>query len=210
MMWNSKPFGSHLTTVTLVLACGFSSGVRAHGPEGDHDHASEDAAADSAQAGAHAEPRMEARTELFELVATLDGGELSVMVDRYATNEPVLGGEVEVEAGGIKAKGTFHADHGDYAFTEPALLKALAQPGHHPVVFTVVSGDDSDLIEGALHVEPGQTETAHEASGHGVTGWKRYVLGALLALAVMAVAWKLLPRRARLSAPLVSVEKSEA
>ncbi len=195
MQRNRQLCRKHGAAIALAVAGWFGSPTWAHGPEGDHDHGA-DASAATDSSESHAAPRMEARTEAFELVATLEAGELSVMVDRYATNEPVLGGQVDVELNGIQAQGAFHADQGDYAFTDPALLKALAQPGHHALVFTVVSGDDSDLLEGALHVEPDAIQSLPTSRAWlGLARWQRIALVAVLTLIVAAVAWRIASRR---------------
>lgn len=149
------------------------AGPGAHGPNGEH----LDAPAQTATAGN--DPRMEARSELFELVAHLYDGELSILIDRFETNEPVLGATVEVEVGSIKAKARFHADHGDYAVDDPALLKALSRPGEHAVVYTVVAGDVSDLLEGSLVVNPhGDARNDHDHAGLPIAAW--IGLGALV------------------------------
>ena len=149
-----------VTAMTLLLATTVASAAPgAHGPNGEH----LDAPA-TAQAGA-ARPRVEARSDLFELVATLHGGELSVLIDRYETNEPVLGATLELESGGVKAKGVFHADQGDYAFDDPKLLALLRTPGEHAVVFTLVAGSDSDLLDGTLVGATAKDERARAAGG---------------------------------------------
>jgi hypothetical protein len=135
------------------------AGPGAHGPGGEH----LDAPPATASAGTAA-PRLEAQTELFELVARLDGGELSILVDRFATNEPVLNASVEVESGGLKAKATFHADHGDYAVDDAVLLKRLSTAGEHALVITVQAGAEADLLDGTLVVGAAPTANAH---GHG-------------------------------------------
>jgi hypothetical protein len=95
-------------------------------------------------------PRVEASSEAFELVAELRASELAIVVDRYESNEPVLGATLEVESGPLKAEAAFRAEQGDYAVTEAALLNALAAPGEHGLVFTLVAGKDSDLLDGTL------------------------------------------------------------
>ncbi len=95
-----------------------SASPGAHGPNGEH--------LDTNQTGSAAvstAPQLDAKSELFELVARLDGGELSILIDNFATNEPVLKADVEVESGSLKAKARFHADLGDYAVDDPAMLK---------------------------------------------------------------------------------------
>lgn len=139
------------------------AGPGAHGPNGEH----LDTPAAAAGAAAAAVPRLEAKSELFELVATLSGGELSMLIDRYETNEPVLQARVEVEADGHKATAKFHADLGDYAIDDEAFLKALSQPGEHALVFTVIAGEDSDLLDGTLSVrEGGVDDTAGPGHSH--------------------------------------------
>jgi hypothetical protein len=109
-------------------------------------------------------PRLEAHSEVFELVAELRAGELTVLVDRYETNEPVLGAKLEVESGGSKAMATFRPEQGDYAVTDRTLLNALAAPGEHGLVFTLVSNSESDLLDGTL-VTPQGGGTSNSGSG---------------------------------------------
>jgi hypothetical protein len=135
----------------LFLAATLAAGVAcaqaapgAHGPNGEHLDQK------SGSVTATALPKLEAKSEQFELVATLTGSTLSILVDRYETNEPVLNARLEVESGSLKAVATFHEDHGGYAVTDPALLKALSTPGEHALVFTLVAGKDTDLLDGTL------------------------------------------------------------
>lgn len=165
----------------------------AHGPNGEH--------LDSNQTGqlqAGAAPRLEAASELFELVARLEGGELSLLIDRFATNEPVLKADVEVESGSRKAKAKFHADLGDYAVDDPAMLQLLSTPGEHPVLITVLAGEDSDLLDGVLRVSTSQLEG--DAGGPGTAGgdehghrhaanWWRWALVGVVVIAA-ALAWR--------------------
>lgn len=137
------------------------AGPGAHGPNGEHLDAPAQTGASSASV-----PAFEAQSEAFELVGRLQGGEFSLLINRFATNEPVLNATVEVESGALKAAAKFHADLGDYAIDDAAMLKALAVPGEHAVVVTVLAGADSDLLDGTLNV-PGATL---EAPGHSDDG----------------------------------------
>jgi hypothetical protein len=131
-------------TLGLAIAYPVLAAPGAHGPNGEHlDEKS------PANVGAVA-PRVEARSELFELVAQLRGGEFTILVDRYATNEPVLGAKLEVESASVKAVATYRAEPGDYVVTDLAFVKSLAAPGEHPLVFTLVAGQDADLLDGTL------------------------------------------------------------
>lgn len=133
----------------------------AHGPNGEH------LDAPTAAVMASTLPRLEAKSESFELVAELRASELVIVVDRYESNEPVLGAKLEVESGGLKAAAAFRADQGDYAVTDAALLKALRTPGEHGLVFTLVAGADSDLLDGTLVAGPARAAAAQGDHGHG-------------------------------------------
>lgn len=190
--------------VTLAISSTLAQAAPgAHGPNGEHlDEKTSTPAAASSSA-----PRLEAHTEQFELVATLYDSELSILVDRFASNEPVLGAKLEVESGNVKASATFHADHGDYASDDPKLLQLLKTPGQHALVFTLTAGADSDLLDGTLvTTAAGATMThdhgAGDASAHGddhrhglLEGWRGWALGGLVA-AVLFGGWSWQRRRA--------------
>lgn len=141
--------------VLLLAACASSvAAPGAHGPNGEH---LDGPAIGQAGPG---RPRIEARSELFELVAELEKGVLTILVDRYETNEPVLGAKVSVESGALKATAAFRVEQGDYVVSDAALVKSLATAGQHAVVFTVEAGDDADLLDGTM-TTPGAAEAAH-------------------------------------------------
>jgi hypothetical protein len=171
------------------------AGPGAHGPGGEH----LDAPGGHSQAGESA-PRMEAKSESFELVARLMGDELSILVDRFETNEPVLGAQLDVESRGRKAHAKFHEDHGDYAVDDPAFVKALAAPGEHPLVFTLVAGNESDLLEGILAVS-----SAPVAAHDDHLTWKQWAAIGAAAIAALALAFALRRRRIRNAGALAGV-----
>lgn len=152
------------------------AGPGAHGPDGEHLDAP---AADNGAAS----PRIETFTEAFELVGQLSGGELSIMIDRYETNEPVLNGVLEVQYRNLKAKAAFHADMGDYAVDDPALLAAISKPGAHPLLFTLVAGEESDLLEGTLQVTQAHADHDHEHEHPARRPWLLAAAAAVLAAA---------------------------
>lgn len=148
--------------IALLLSAGATAlaGPGAHGPNGEHLDAPTTAVMASTL------PRLATQSESFELVAELRASELVILVDRYETNEPVLGARLEVESGGAKAVATFRAEQGDYAVTDPALLKALAAPGEHGLVFTLVAGAESDLLDGTLVAAAGRAASPPDDHGH--------------------------------------------
>jgi len=196
----------------LLLAVAGAPGIThaapgAHGPNGEH----LDAPAGTT-AGGSAAPRFEARSEAFELVGRLSGGELSLMINRYETGEPVLEAQVEVESGPLKAAAPFRGDLGDYVVADEAFRKAVSASGEHPIVVTVVAGDDADLLEGTLVVAAASAQAAAAADhghdhgpggehAHAHTWWEelRVPLAGLALAAVAFGAW--FARRRRRAAP---------
>ena len=145
--------------VALLAMAAATASPGAHGPNGEH----LDAPAGAGAGAALSLPRIETFTEDFELLGHLSGGELSIMIDRYETNEPVLNGVLEVQYQDLTAKATFHADHGDYSMDDPKMLAAISKPGVHALLFTLTAGADSDLLEGTLTVAPAN---AHHEDSH--------------------------------------------
>jgi hypothetical protein len=190
-----------LATAALAATLHFGAVAApgAHGPNGEH----LDGPTTTAAAGG-SRPRIEAKSEQFELVATLSGGEFSMLIDRFATNEPVLNAQVEVESGGLKAKAPFHADLGDYAVADEAMLKLLGKPGDHALVITVIHGQESDLLDATLKVTADQAQAATEAPhahdhggaadhGHGHMSGSRKLwlgLGLVAAVLIALAAWR--------------------
>lgn len=175
-------------TIALALMAGATASPGAHGPNGEH----LDGPAAAGPAGSV--PRVETFSEMFELVGQLSGGEFSVMIDRYETNEPVLNGTLEVEYKGMKSVAKYHADMGDYAIDDPKLVKALSAPGKHALLFTFAAGQDSDLLEGTLEVGADSAEP-HEHTSY--LRWAGVAIAVLAALAILTV----VRRRTRRAVP---------
>jgi hypothetical protein len=150
-----------LTALLVTLNTSALAAPGAHGPNGEH------LDGPSPVRAASALPRVEAKSETFELVAELRAGEMAIVVDRYESNEPVLGAKLEVETGALKAMATFRAKEGDYVVTDAPLLAALAAPGEHGLVFTLVAGKDSDLLDGTLVSTAGGIAAAVAKNDHG-------------------------------------------
>jgi hypothetical protein len=161
----------------------------AHGPNGEH----LDGQATAAGA-ASSLPRIETFTEAFELVGHLSGGELSILIDRYETNEPVLNGALEVQYKDLKARAAFHADLGDYAVDDPKFIAAISKPGTHALLFTLVAGEESDLLEGALTVAAQADEHGH---GDGASRWLQAAAAAAALALAGAIAVVVVRRRRR-------------
>lgn len=155
----------------------------AHGPNGEH----LDGPAAGAAAASDGRPRMEAFTELFEMVAHLERDALTAMISVYETNAPVDGADVELESDGLKAKATFDPATGVYTFKDPKLIASLSRAGKHSVAFTVTQGDDFDIVAGALDVKSQAASTA--------TGGLRWWHVALVVLVALSLVYLFLRTR---------------
>lgn len=144
---------SFLYAFFMIVA--IASGTAAASPGHDHSH---DEAPQAATGPAS--PRFEAQSDLFEVVGVLGDSELSVFVDRYDDNAPVLKAKVELESGVTKALGQFHEDHGDYSFAAASFKK----PGNHAITLTIADGDDVDILAGNLVVPETSVSHAHPPS----------------------------------------------
>jgi hypothetical protein len=149
-----------LAASLALVALPMQAAPGAHGPDGEH------LDQPGAVRGVSSLPRLEAKSEAFELVAELRANEFVILIDRYDTNEPVLGAKVEVESGAAKAAAAFRGEHGDYVVTDAALLKKLAAPGEHGLVFTLAAGKENDLLDGTL-IMRAVARAAGAAGAHG-------------------------------------------
>lgn len=141
--------------------------------EHGHDHG-------PASVEAAASPRFDAHSDLFELVGVVEKPEqLTIYLDRYATNEPVPGAKIEFEAGAEKGVATPQPD-GTYLVK----LASLGRPGQISFSFTVSAGSDTDLLAGDLQI--GEDHHDEEASAVPWRRWGAFAAG-VIALAVAAV-----------------------
>ena len=172
-----RSIGAILTAILMVLMPALTwAGPGAHGPNGEHlDSPKMD---NPTQAGL----RIEANSDIFELVGTLAGGELSIFIDRFVTNEPLLQAQVEVESGALKAQAKFRTEIGDYKIDDPAMLQKLSTPGEHPLVITVIAGKDSDLLDAVLLVPASLAVDDHHFH------WEWWALGAFATLVLLGIA----------------------
>ena len=149
---------------------------------GDDDHGAASAPAPTQTLS----PRVEASSELFELVGILQGGQLVIHLDRFATNEPVTGAKIAVEGGPLKA--TAAAEH-DGVYALPAA--GLAAVGTYPLVFTVQAGAESDLLTGDLVVgAPAAAAGAAAAAPQIDWRWMAAAVAAVFVLGAGALAWR--------------------
>lgn len=146
------------------------SGLQAH--EG-HDHGTP-----AASTMRPSLPRVEAVSDTFELLATAESGRLTLWLDRFETNEPVAGATIEVEAPQGKAVATPLAG-GSYRIELPW----AAQAGSYDLVFSIIVGEESDLLAGRLIVPAIAAAGGSRSPSPGLLWGAGAVLAAVLAAA---------------------------
>lgn len=154
-----------------------SSLALAHGGE-DHGDEGKSPAPTTAIA-----PRASAQSDDFELVAVLEAGErqgarLYITLDRFKTNEPVVGAKLEVDAGGQNLP-VQEASPGIYVVQLAA--PGMAAGAHLPLTISVDAGDTSDLLTTTLEVPVVAAEDP--AHAHSRSEWTVWMLGAAVAVA---------------------------
>ncbi|MDP2833334.1 MAG: hypothetical protein Q8Q28_08595 [Pseudomonadota bacterium] len=125
------------------MLLGLSSSPFAH--EG-HDHGD----APKPVPVAAAAPRFAAASEEFELVGVLHGSVLTLYLDHYASNAPVVKATLEVEVGQRKMQAK-EAEPGVYRL-ELGNTQVAAKPGRLGLVFTIQAGESVDLLTANLEL----------------------------------------------------------
>lgn len=115
--------------------------------------AADDHAQRAAAEAGKAWPSVTAASASFELVGRLEHEQLAILIDRAASNEPVLHATLRVALAGRTALLPFNAERGDYVLSDPEMLGALQQPGHKKLVFTLDTADLSAQLSGELAVD---------------------------------------------------------
>ena len=116
-----------LAALLLVANAPALAAPGAHGPNGEH------LDGPTTMRAASALPRVEAKSETFELVAELRASELAIVVDRYESNEPVLGAKLEVERASLAGptRRRWRNSVEEFCYGGPKCVAVLAgqQPG---------------------------------------------------------------------------------
>ncbi|TAK47296.1 MAG: HlyD family efflux transporter periplasmic adaptor subunit [Xanthobacteraceae bacterium] len=102
-----------------------------------------------------AQPRAEAASKAFELVTIAKAGELTIYLDRFATNETVPDAAIALETpqGSVDAK---RAGDGTYRLAAPW----AATPGRYDLIATVKKDGVSDILAFTIEIPPAQAPTA--------------------------------------------------
>lgn len=137
-------------------------------------------------------PVVVADSESFEIVGRIADGALVLHVDRAPDNSPVFGARLSVESGGRSVDARFEPEEGVYRVSDPEWLRLLAAPGTYPLAFTLLAGDDGDLLAGDLVVE---AATAADVS-RALPGWG-WALSGLALAGAGGLIWRRTRRNAR-------------
>src|SRR5262249_37898127 len=183
-------FGLAVILLLLLLARAFAPTFPAHAHEGHIDGP----AAPAAQTGL---PRLVTKSESYELVALLDGKQLTIYLDRFADNAPVTDANIGVAIEGETVAAERSAD-GTYSATS----NLFGARGFVELVFDIKGSEADDLLIGKLWV-PGDSEKpsgttawyggASTALRHGAE--EHFVLMGLVAFCCLAIGFALRPRR---------------
>src|SRR5882757_5708448 len=185
---NTRPFRAYSLTFLLlaaiVLAPAFP--VRAH--EG-HVH---EPAAPTTAAGL---PRLVTKSESYELVAILDGKQLTIYLDRFVDNAPVADASIDVAIEGETVAAKRNSD-GTYALTS----NLFGGQGVVELVFDI-KGSVDDLLIGKLRLPGDPEKPSGPTSWYGWPSALRHgaqehlVLLGLVAFCSLAIGFALRPRR---------------
>ena len=127
-----------------------------------------------------------AESDSFELVGRLEASGFVFFVDRVANNAPVLNATLEVEQGGRKATARFRSESGDYLIDDAIWLAPLHQPGEYALAFTLLAGDEADLLTADFAVLAASTVATALPL---FNGWAAGISGLALLLLLLG-AWR--------------------
>ena len=126
------------------------------------------------------EPAFESSSESFELTGRIQGPQMTLLLDRWASNEPVTDAKIDIEVDGRTIVATAQAD-GSYTLD----ASSFAKPAVYPLTITITAGNESDLLVAELKVEAPAEKTLSSMTGSRITS-VALILG-LLVLAAAAI-----------------------
>jgi hypothetical protein len=128
-------------------------------------------------------PRALAASEDFEVVAILEGKQLVVYVDRFASNEPVVKALVEIDGAGLKGHAT-EAAPGVYVID----VRSPLPPARHALTISIEADDTADLLLATLDTSQPAGSSVH------VHNWSERAVW-IIAVLLLAAGALLIARR---------------
>jgi len=154
-----------IAVLTLVI-----SPISYAGP--GHDHGDEK----PNQQQAKTLPRFYAESDLYELVGVIRDKQITLYLDRYATNEAVKGANLEVEIDGVKMAVKPHGD-GEYLIE----LKDKIKDQPTPISVTINDGGVNDILVSTIDLSQFENSS--------VMNWKTWLKLLVLMCFVAGVAY---------------------
>jgi Barrel-sandwich domain of CusB or HlyD membrane-fusion len=178
-MLRAEHFRALLVPLSLVIGLCLGGAPWPAAAHGDH-------AAAQPSPGGLINPRLVAQSKDFELVAVAQGRTLTLYLDRFTNDQPVMGAKLDVEVDGqtMSAKAE---PSGVYTLT----ADWVAQGGNHDVIFTITSDQGSDLLAGTLEIPAAPaTPSPDGASGMLLTPAVSHILAFLLGVLATVALWR--------------------
>ena len=164
-----KNYTHYLVQLIAVLTLAISPTSYA-GP--GHDHGDEK----PNQQQAKTLPRFYAESDLYELVGVIRDKQITLYLDRYATNEAVKGANLEVEIDGVKMAVKPHGD-GEYLIE----LKDKIKDQPTPISITINDGGVNDILVSTIDLSQFENSS--------VMNWKTWLKLLVLMCFVAGVAY---------------------
>ena len=121
-------------------------------------------------------PRFYAESDLYELVGVIRDKQITLYLDRYATNEAVKGANLEVEIDGVKMAVKPHGD-GEYLIE----LKDKIKDQPTPISITINDGGVNDILVSTIDLSQFENSS--------VMNWKTWLKLLVLMCFVAGVAY---------------------
>ena len=137
-----------------------------------HDHGDEKPNQQQAQTL----PRFYAESDLYELVGVIRDRQITLYLDRYATNEAVKGASIDVEVDGAKVAAKPHGD-GEYLIE----LKNKIKDQPTPISITINDGGELDVLVSTIDLSQFENSS--------VMNWKTWLKLLVLMCFVAGVAY---------------------
>ena len=164
-LFRSSPAGLFHNAAVAALCCVAGILLSLSAPFGHEGHEDDDATRSALASSTY--PRVTAHSELYELVGVLRGERLSIYLDHFATNEPVVDAKVKVAIGDTGPVDAEPTENGVYTTSFPR----LARTGSVEVVFNVTAASGDDLLVGALILPPDTEPSAAHSSIRSLSLW---------------------------------------
>jgi hypothetical protein len=121
-------------------------------------------------------PRFYAESDLYELVGVIRDRQITLYLDRYATNEAVKGASIDVEVDGAKVAAKPHGD-GEYLIE----LKSKIKDQPTPISIAINDGGELDILVSTIDLSQFENSS--------VMNWKTWLKLLALICFVAGVAY---------------------